>query len=217
MADETKVETQAPDLGKLVTDALAKHGDNTSALKAIIADNYALKDDLKAARAAAPKEGSIVLSGDDAKAWGAYQSLGKPSDLRKITDEHGTLSAENAGLKWGEVIRTVADKAGVKPAVLKTLAAPTLVFGETKIKGKDGKETAVVTVKDGEAEPVPFDDYAAAKWGEFLPALKPEAKAAPERPNWTPDRTDRTRQFQPPPGEEADLASQILAAGFASY
>lgn len=182
-----------PDLGKLVADAVAKHGDQTQALKVFAADLYAAKDDNKALKAKLPADGALVLTGEDAKAWGAYQSLGKPSDIRKTIDEHGTLATENATHRRNDELSIVAEKTGVKLPVLKTLAG-SLVFGEAKVKGKDGKETTVPTVKDGEAEPVPFDEYAAKHWSDFLPALKPTATTTTTvRQPGTPSRTEATR------------------------
>lgn len=194
-ADDKHPETPpaAPDLNKLVEAVIAKAGDPNAALKSLVADNYALRDDLKTIRARLPGEGSIVLTGDDARDWGAYRTIGKPSDLRKTVEEHGQLAARVGTFERDEQLRAVAEKAGVKFPVLRTLAG-SLAFGEAKVKGKDGKEVPVVTVKDGDAEPVPFDAYAAEKWGDFLPALKPGGKLepAPKQPG-TPSRHESHR------------------------
>ena len=232
MPEETKTPEPppAPDLGKLVEAAVAKHGDQTSALKAFAADLYSARDDLKAVRSKLPGEGSIVLSGDDAKAWGAYQSIGKPADLRKTVDEHGTFATENAALKRDEVLRGVADQAKVNVSVLRKLAGPGLVFETAKVKGKDGKEADVLHVKDmtGAKEgqtvaSVPFDDYAAAHWADFLPALRPGAKAAdPVRPPGTPNRLDPSRPYTPPVNGSnlappIDAGARLLAAARTSF
>src|SRR5206468_1138692 len=103
------------------------------------------------------------------------QSLGKPSDLRKLADEHRDFSGRLAEHDRAETLRGVAEKTGVKFSVLKALATPALAFGEGKAKGRDGKDTSFVTVKDGEAEPVPFDEYLSGPWKEFEPALRPGA------------------------------------------
>jgi hypothetical protein len=203
-----------PDLGKLVADAVAKHGDQTQALKVFAADLYAAKDDNKALKAKLPADGALVLTGEDAKAWGAYQALGKPSDIRKTVEEHGALATENATHRRNDELSVVAEKVGVKLPVLKTLAG-SLVFGEAKIKGKDGKETTVQTVKDGDAEPVPFDEYAIKHWGDFLPALKPTITTV--RPNGTPSRTDRqTYQLPEPTGPEV-VRNRLKALGLGSF
>lgn len=186
----------APDLGKLVQDAIAKAGDPNAAMKSLVADNYALRDDLRAARAKLPADGSVVLSGDDARDWGQYRQFGKPGDLRKTIDEHKSLGERVATHERDETLRGVSEKAGVEFAVLKTLAGSTLVFGETKGKDKVGKEITIVTVKDGEAQPVPFDEYAAAKWGKFLPALKPPATTQQARQPSTPNRQEPSHRPQ---------------------
>lgn len=196
MADDptpTPKPEPVPDLGKLVADAVAKHGDQTQALKVFAADLYAAKDDLKAVRSKLPADGALVLTGDDAREWGAYRNLGKPSDLKRAVEERETFASENATHRRNDELSIVAEKAGVKLPVLKTLAG-SLVFGEAKIKGKDGKEAVVQTVKDGDAEPVAFDEYATKHWGDFLPALKPTATTTTTvRQPGTPSRTEATR------------------------
>lgn len=40
--------------------------------------------------------GAVVLKGDEAKAWAAYQALGKPEDLAKVVSERDTLATKLA-------------------------------------------------------------------------------------------------------------------------
>lgn len=229
---ETKVEPPAaPDLGKLIDAAVAKHGDQTSALKAFAADLYAARDDLKAVRAKLPADGSIVLTGDNAKDWGAYQGLGKPSELRKTVDEHKTLSATTAAYERAEVLRGVAEKAStptskVSYPVLARLAGPHLTFEPRMVKGKDGKEVEVMHVLDptgvaADAKPVavPFDEYAAKNWAEFLPALKPGETAKEKlKPLSTPSRLDITHRELPAPEPEGQtIVTRLRALGAGSF
>jgi hypothetical protein len=210
--------TAAPDLGKLIEAAVAKHGDQTSALKAIISDNYALRDDLKAARAGLPKPGSRVIEGDDLKHFEAYKEFGTPSEVRKARDERDALAAKVAAHERQEVLRGVAEKAKVSYPVLARLAPDGLAFEPRTVKVQ-GKDTEVLHVKDGEAAPVPFDDYAAKHWAEFLPALKPDGfGAAPAKPNGTPNRQEfnpnltRDRSTPPPPDAKARHLATIAGA-----
>lgn len=181
----------APDLAKLVDAAVAKHGDGTSALKAIISDNYSLRDDLKATKAKLPEKGSIVLSGDDAKAWGAYSQLGKPSDLKKALDEGETAKKEAGTFKRKEHHHEVAGVAGFKPTVLDKLASTdnlTLVVKDEKDKA--GKPVKVAYVQ-GEGDAVtPLTEYADKNWKEFLPALKGTPDPLRLVPGGTPPNHD---------------------------
>lgn len=201
-----------PDLGKLIEAAVAKHGDQTSALKALVADNYALRDDLKAARAGLPKPGARVIDGDDLKHFDAYRELGTPAEVRKAREERDQLAAKVATHERQEVLRGVAEKAKVSFPVLARLAGDGLTF-EPKTVKVQGKDVEVLHVKDGEAAPVPFDDYAAKHWAEFLPALKPGAtKTEPTRPNATPVRADLNNPYLPATLPPPDPASQSIAA-----
>lgn len=181
-----------PDLGKLVADAVAKHGDQTSALKSLVADNYALRDDLKTARAKLPKDGTRVIEGDDLKHFDAYREIGTPSDIRKTKEERDALAAENATFKAEKLHGQAASLSGMNPHVLHRLATQDKV--EVVIldaKDKAGKDVRVAHVKGEGDKTTPLSDYAEKNWAEFLPSLKPSgAKTTETRPNATPSRTE---------------------------
>ena len=171
-------ESKAPDLVKAVESLVAKHGDSSAALRVLLAENYAYRDQLRDAKAKLPADGSVVLTGDDAKQWDAYRGLGKPEDVRKTVREHGEQGTRLAGLERDETLRGVAEKAGVKFAVLKRLAGSAEFVAAKATDAKTGKEREVVTVKDGDAEPIPFDDY----FADFLSSLRAEAAPPPSAP-----------------------------------
>lgn len=222
MADDVKPETP-PDLNKLVADAVAKHGDQTSTLKAFAADLYAAKDDNAKLRAQLPGAGSVVLTGDDAKRWGQLNAL-DPTAVRKVAEEHAELAKENAGLKRDATLRDVAERAKVSFAVLKRIAPADAEFVEVKGKDKAGKETVGVGVKLPDAAAVPFDEFPGFK--DFLRSLRPDAQQAEtSRPPGTPPRHDGYR----PPGSggtggtltqataPADAGTRVLAAAKSSF
>ncbi len=217
----TSTPPPAPDLGKLVEAAVAKHGDQTAALKAFAADLYAAKDDLKAMRAKLPPDGSVMLAGDDVKHYEAYKGLGTPAEIRKAKEERDTLAAENSTFKRDTELRGVAEKAGVKFAVLKALAGPGLTF-EPKTVKVQGKDVEIMHVKDGEAAPVPIDDYAKKHWSEFLPALKPGAIAetrvnpTPNRQEFNPLREMLGRPGEPVPATPTTAKGRHIAAANAA-
>lgn len=214
MADDKKetTDTTIPDLAKLVAAMEARTGpDPLAVAKGFASEVYVKEQRIRELEAKLPRPGAVVLEGDDAKRWAEFNGLGKPDDVRKALAERATFAAENATLKRDGELRAVAEKAGVKFAVLRTLAAPTLAFGEGKAKGKDGKEAPVVTVKDGDAEPVPFEQYAAEKWGDFLPALK--AEPTPEKPRPLPTPSRRETVFHPEPSPDTSARDALVASG----
>lgn len=189
----TPTDPPPPDLGVLVDAAVKKYGDHTSALKAFASDLYSARDDLKTAKAQLPPAGSVVLKGDDIKAWEAYQSFGKPADVRKALEEGTTFKTEAEGYRRKDHHAEVAEVAGFKPAVLDRLASQdklTLVLKDAKDKA--GKDVKVAHVQGEGDKTTPLAEYAEKHWGEFLPALK-AGVTTKERPPGTPLRTDSAR------------------------
>jgi hypothetical protein len=199
-------EGKAPDLAKVVESLTVKHGDGNAALRVLVSENYAYRDQLRELKAKLPADGQRVLTADEAKAYETYRSFGKPEDVRRIKDEHGSLTSENYGYKRDTELRTVAEKTGVKFTVLKTLAG-TLDFTATvKVKDKTGKETEVPAIKDGESDPVPFDEYATTHWSDFLPALRASAES-PLATLTTPSR--RQAAPLPPASRQAETPADM--------
>jgi hypothetical protein len=162
-------------------------GDRNSALRVLIQENQGLHGLLSDAEARLPADGSVVLSGDEAKAWKHYRELGEPADVRKAVAERDQFRAEAGTLRKKEVVREAATLHGFRPAVLEKLAAEVEV-AVVDGKGKDGKPARLAVVrepgaKEGETVETPLADYAAARWADFLPSLQSEPqRAAPGTP-----------------------------------
>ncbi len=177
---------KAPDLKTAADNLVAKHGDPTAALRVLLGENYGYRDQIRDARKQIPAEGSIVLAGDDAKAWGHYQALGKPADLKTALAEGGEAKAQVGTYRKAEVIAraadlTLLDGGKLRPGVLATLARELEIEFRDEL-GKDGKpalkdgKPALQAVVKGEGDKVtPLAEYAKAHWGEFLPSLRAEA------------------------------------------
>lgn len=114
-------------------------------------------------------EGAVILTGDDATTYTAYQALGKPDELKTRLGERDQFQGELTTLKRDALLRDVAQAAGFKPSVLKALGADReYEFRELEIDGKSVKQPFV---KDGE-EFKPLATYAEQQWADFLPALR---------------------------------------------
>jgi len=155
-----------------------------------------------------PSDGSLVLSAEDAKAWSGYQALGPLDTVRKAVKDGAVAISENQGFKRKEVVAEIGKKAGVpvdKLDALLGLDKPHLVY-ETTTKKVNGKDVEVVTVKDGDKEPVEFD----AHFKDYLPAIKPTASdQQPPKPTsqGTPRRNGMNgRPFTTP----AEIRQQIV-------
>ena len=148
-------------------------------------DNYSLRQTNRQLRDQVAPAGSVILQGDDAALWQAYRALGAPADLvpagtltpvrTELTNAQAalaTVQTENTALKRGQLLREVADTAGVVYSVLATLDRPELAYEIADGKDKDGKPIKIVNVKAGE-KTLDFDAHAAQNWSAFMPALRP--------------------------------------------
>jgi hypothetical protein len=191
---ETKVEDKAPDLVKAVEGLVAKHGDTTAALRVLLGENYSYRDQLRETKAKLPADGSIVLTGDQAKDWQHYQGLGKVSDLRTALAERDTFKGEAATLRKGDTRRQAAEIHKFKSGALELLAKDLdLVIGDRVdakgvLVGEDdkplpaGKPPIKAAFVKGEGEALTrLDHYAAATWSDVLPALKGQAENQAQR------------------------------------
>lgn len=137
-----------------------------------------LTDERDTLRKQLPADGAVVVSAADAALLDSYQALGAPDAVKAMLDAAQTANAKLASLEREARTRAAADAVGYKPGVLATLA------GELELAtkaGKDGPQAFVVA--DGTE--TPLEDYAAAHWADFLPALRPSS--APAAPPIAPD------------------------------
>jgi hypothetical protein len=141
----------------------------------LLSDNAKLREQrrlLKQEKAALESkqvpEGAKTLTAQEAALWDAYQALGAPDVVKTSLEASQGAVGELASLKREKVIRSAAEAAGFKPAVLTQLAGDL----DIQTKEKDGKAVPVV-VTDGKE--TPLADYAKTHWADFLPALTPSA------------------------------------------
>lgn len=167
------LEKQGGDAMKL---AIQLHGENFQ----IREDRRKLREEL---RDKVPP-GAVVLKGDDVAAWNLYKQLGKPEELKSLQAKAEEATKKLALHERNAHLDSVAEAAGVKTSVLKTLAG-SLAF-EVK-EGPDGKKA--VLVKDGDGEAVEFTKVVDSKWADFKSALYPERKRNPAGPVGTPARS----------------------------
>lgn len=196
-------ETPAPpDLVKVAESLVVKHGDTTKALMVLLDENYRHRETARELKAKLPAEGSLVLTGEDAKVYQRYRALGDPHTLATALTERDHLREVNDGVARDKLHSEVAIVAGYKAAVLSRLATTDnvdLVIEDLKDKAgrpvmdKLGKPARGAFVKNEDGSFTDLSEYAAKHWDEFLPALKADT-GRPVPVNGTPQS-----RFETPP------------------
>lgn len=147
-------------------------------------DNFKYRQRLREAEGRLP-EGSLVLKGDDAKAWSQYRDLGRPQDIRTMLDERKTLSEWKRGREQADTLAEAARLHGWKPSVLTRFAKAdgleVVVDDDPEAKDQDGKPVrkgfVVTRGDDGQERRTPLDQYAGTQWQAELEVLRePPAK-----------------------------------------
>jgi hypothetical protein len=159
-------------------------------------ENFEYRRKNRELKAKIPAEGSVVLSGDDAKAWDTFKSLNmKAEDVKAAIEKVGQLEKENKELAGMENLRELADigldGSKLKLNVLKdqlSLKFPDAVISFKTEKGGDGKEAKVAYIKkSADAAETKFEDFAKAELTDYLPSLKVSSEATPPAPGNGPD------------------------------
>lgn len=121
-----------------------------------------------------PGDDSIILTGDDAKAWEAYKELGQPELVKVKLDDYDRATSEASSLKRRELVDKAArdpqdeTRYRYKPSVLERLLTDAQITA-----GKDG-----YTVKAGETEK-PLEKWLEEDQADFLPALQSAPAGTP--------------------------------------
>lgn len=147
-----------------------------------------------------PGDDAVVLSGDDATRWQAYQELGAPDEIRQQREEYQTLQRR-------QLLGEAATAAGFKAPVLERLADGLTV--ELRDVQQDGQTVRRPFVVPEEGDAVALPDYARQNWADFLPALTAEPGGS----------QGRSFISQTPAGsgtKPANVAEQVIQKRYAS-
>lgn len=139
----------------------------------VLNDNHALRgkkreleQQVRDLDAKTPKEGAIVLQGDDAARWQAYQQYGTPDEIKAKLDGLATAESELATQRRALAIQNAAD-AGYDKARFAALL-PDDALPVVKDEQKDGKTIKRVYVKQGDTE-TPIEEH--ERFKPFLDTL----------------------------------------------
>lgn len=144
-----------------------------------------------------PGEGAAVLDKDNVALWQAYQTLGKPDELKQVKAEYGRLQRTL-------VIQEAAEAHKFKPSVLSALAGELAI--EVKQVEQNGQKTAVAVVKAQDGKETPLPEYASTHWADFLPSLQvapaqtttpfPRQHIGGKTPATSPIQAELNRRYQ---------------------
>jgi hypothetical protein len=165
---------------------LAKHNNDATAVASKLFDeNFTLRSEKRDLKSKLPKDGSVVLTGDDAAEYNAFKALNvKAADAKKAIDELPNLQKANKELASMENLRDLAeiglDGSKLKLSVLKDQLArfPDAAISFKSEKDKEGKEAKVAYIKkDGDSKELSFTEFANAELADYLPSLKVSTEA----------------------------------------
>lgn len=174
-------------LGKHNNDALGLARESYSAAET-------LRTQLAQVQSKLPKDGAVVLAGDDAEAWKAYKALGKPDVIKATVEEHGTLKtqvAQRARLDLYSEIGKAHDWNAAAVADVPGIADLDLILKDGTKNGKPAKVAHIKEVtKDSDGKDVvketPLEKYIRDTRPHLMPALTAvqsgASKANPARP-----------------------------------
>lgn len=146
-------------LSRYNNDALAVAAELYSQTYQLRSERRQLREELQSTKDKLPKEGDVVLSGEDAKTWETYKGLGKPDEIKQQLDAGKNASRE-------ATLAKVASAHNLNPTVLSKLVDPSAEI--TEEKGKDGK--AVFKIGSGDQAKT-VDQLLDSDWSDFAPAL----------------------------------------------
>lgn len=182
------------DIDGAVQRLLAKHGNAERAMGYLLRDNQTYRKKNAELKAKIPAEGTLVLAGDDAKAWDEYKSLGKAGDLKASLQaalaERDQAKEEAGSLRRAETYKQAAELHGYKASVLADLIERKKLPVEVKDEDVKGKPAKVAYVKDevnGKPVETKLTEYVEKNWPDYVPSL---LAPPPKSPQGTPPRGD---------------------------
>jgi hypothetical protein len=157
--------------------------------------NRQLKQELDEAKKKLVPDGAVVLTGDDAAAWAAYQKLGKPGDLEKALGERDAASQELTSLKRMDAVRKAAAAEKLNPDALAALPnLPDLIIKDVK----EDKETVQRVFVKTDAGEQPIREWGKAAHAALWPAVEAATEAQPQKQGTPVPRQSAGGNTKPP-------------------
>ena len=211
---------EKPPKREVVEEVVKKHGSENAALLWAMSkihdlekDNHGQREEIRITKGQLPKDGSRVISAEEASAFDAYRAFGKPEDIGSKLKEREKFEGDVKKFNREKEIKTIASSKslGWDADVLNEIAGDAqFVEIEEKdakgntVAGEDGKPKKIWAVKaaDDKEPPIPAKE----KFSKFLPALVP---AKTEDKNITPSRDFKRADSSPASGEKPKFPSLV--------
>lgn len=202
---ETPLPTPAADPIEGFKVALGKHNNDALSLaRESFSTAESLRTQLAETRAKLPKEGSVILAGDDVAAWEAFRALGKPDEIKATIAEHGTLKTQIAQRARQDLYGEISKSHGWNPAALADVPGIDEMDLIVKDGTRNGKPAKIAhlreTVKEGDKEIVketPLDAHIQKTRPHLMPALTAGQAAGTSRTQGGPARQPQKPAVNP--------------------
>lgn len=176
------------DLSKMLEsfkNKLAKHDNDATAFATqLYAENFGLREEkrklgaqIQDLQGRVPTDGSVVLNGDDAKAWNSIKELNlSPEQIKEKLQTSDEANSQLAELRRKDLMREVSEVEGYKSSVLSTLipADTQIEIKEAETDGKKHRAAFVKVKENGADKEYALSEYVESNHKDFLPALKAE-------------------------------------------
>jgi hypothetical protein len=137
----------------------------------VLTDNHKLRGEKADLKKKQTPDGAVILTGDDAAKWNAFNELGTPEELKTIKATGEAAIAERDELRAQATIAKAAELTGYKTKVLSDLAKSKGFTIEVEGDGEAAKVTA--RYKDGDKDKaVPLNEYVETSLSDYLPSLQ---------------------------------------------
>lgn len=139
------------------------------------AENQRLEAEVDRIAGQLPAQGAVVLTGEEAKAWGTFKGLGTAEDVKRAMEELPALRTTVSATERATVGREAAKLLGWNPdATVGAITDKGLVV--SLVDGKNAKNEAVKVphvrpAGDEKAATVPLEDWVKAHAAYLTPAL----------------------------------------------
>lgn len=188
-------------------------GDPIKVISRLLKENHGNREEIRGLRGKLPADGSIVLSGDDAKRYKSYLELGEdPKVIRQRLESGDAAIVERDSLAAEKTYARAAPLGGYKEGPFKALAIrDKLKIAIETAKGKDGKDAEVAFVLGEGNKKTPLAEYVNANWADFKDSLGGHDQ---KKPAGIPGRAnDNTPAPRPGTGTPDAMAVYLKAQG----
>lgn len=174
-------------VSEVVRSLVARHGDANVALGVLAGENRDYrarhrrdKETIDQLQGKLPKEGSVVLTPEQAQEWTAFQALGKAAEVKDKLDKATNLEAQVQDYQRAEVFRAASEAVGYNTTVLaERVKADGLHVEMRDAQVDDGKGGKVAKklphvrkADKADEQLVPLTEYADKNWAVWMPSLK---------------------------------------------